>query len=128
MRPAIRHEDGFVLTEALAALALAGIIGAALIATLTTTSLRSAEAEVRALALREATVRIDEALYAGAGPETYTPQDLDRSKDDLPWVRTIAPVADWKGLERVHVAVSWRTLRKSGDVELEAYRVAQRAN
>ncbi len=111
-------ERGFVLTEALAALALAAIIGAGLIAALQSTSQRSDEARVRALALNLADAQLATAL---ADPSLGADEGIT---GDLTWRRIIAPYPAMASAERVAIEVDWSTLRKSGTTRLEGVRLA----
>lgn len=117
-------EDGFVLTEAIAALAIAGLVGAALVMTLATTHARSSEARLRDAALRQARFLIAEAQMAHASlPSSGSTAPPDR----LAWTRAITHREEYSGVEVIAVDVSWRTLRKSGEAHLEAYRIAPAA-
>ncbi len=115
------EEDGFVLTEAIAALAIAGLVGAALVMTLTATHARSAEARLRDAALRQARFLIAEAQMA-ATPLPASGATAEPAR--LSWTRAIEPLEGYTGVEVIAVEVSWRTLRKEGETHLEAFRIA----
>lgn len=107
-------EDGFVLSEALASLALAAIVGAGLIAALTSSSSRAAEARARASALRVAEVQLSEALD---GAVRETSQGVS---DGLAWRITRTPHPKFYGAEIVRASVIWHSPRREGEIELEA--------
>jgi hypothetical protein len=120
-----RSQEGFVLVEAISALAVAGLAATALFAALGSANARSAEARVRSLALRQAQVLLLETV------EAPLPDELARQgaagKTSLAWRRTVEKEDETlPGLQKVAVEVNWSNLQKKGVMRLEAYRAASR--
>lgn len=117
------REDGFALVEAIAALALSAIAAAALIGTLGTSKARTAEADLRAEALRQAEWLLAQAV---AAPDLLQLERRGGSADrSLAWTVTVAPEqAELPGLIAVEVAVTWTIAGRKGATRLEAYRIA----
>ena len=113
-------EGGFVLLEAIAALAIASLAATALIAGLIATSGRSAEDDVRSTALREAQVLLAETIHA-ADPADLVPKgDLKAAR--LSWRRTFEEAdKDFLGLQKVTIEVDWQSAHRQGTTRLEAY-------
>ncbi len=117
------NENGFVLVEAIAALAVAVFAATALMTALGSVSARSAEARVRDMALRQAEMLLLETLSL---TEEDTPALSGTAVDaGLLWTRTLDTAgADYPGLQRIVIEVAWHSLQKEGKTRLEAYRIA----
>jgi type II secretory pathway pseudopilin PulG len=119
------REDGFVLVEAIAALAVAAIAAAALMTSLASANGRSAEADLRMSALRQAEVLLAEGVSA-ADPATLAPRGAV-SSTRLSWTRAFEDAGTiYPGLQRVTVEVNWTAISRKGATRLEAYRVTPR--
>lgn len=117
----VRNEEGFVLTEALAALVVTAFTAAALVSALHAARGYAAEAAARDAALREARHLLAEAQ--GPAPRRLRTQgELGR----LAWTRTIAPLGDAPEVLRVAVEVRWSIGHKEGATRLVTYRPAPR--
>lgn len=122
MRRARSAEAGFMMVEALEALTLAAIVGAGVMAALSSANARSAEAQTRSLALRQAEALIAEAEHPG--PDQSLPTKGSIASHGLTWVRTIEPLGeDRPMLETIKVSVRWTARHREGETHLEAYRV-----
>ena len=117
------NESGFALVEAIAALALAAIAATALMTALNASSVRSAEAGVRSLALREAELLMLE-MTDTAEPETLKLRGA-LPNSSIAWSRSLKSAGPaYPGLQHIVVEVSWHGVRKGGKTRLEAYRIA----
>jgi type II secretory pathway pseudopilin PulG len=112
-------ERGFVLAEALTALAVTAIAAAGLIAALRAASDRTEEASIRTLALREARHLLAE---ASTGDASALPSHGDIASAHLTWTRQVTPLAANPRVESVVVQVGWTTRRRTGATRLETYR------
>jgi hypothetical protein len=117
-------EAGFVLVEAIAALAVAAFAATALMMALNASSARSGEARVRNLALRQAELLMTETIGADR------PEDLELRgalpDSGLSWTRSLGNHGEpYPNLQPVVVEVTWKNLQKEGTTRLEAYRITQ---
>ena len=117
-------EGGFVLVEAVAALAIASLAATALIATLIATSSRSAEARIRDAALREARALLAESVHSPDTAQLSQRGELPSAR--LNWRRTQDETPSvFPGLQKVAVEVDWKSASRKGTTRLEAYRPAK---
>lgn len=119
------RQEGFVLVEAVTALAVAAIAATALMTSLSSASARSAEADVRMSALRQAEMLLAEGL-AASDPDAMASRGTLPSR--LSWTRKYEEAHDaYPGFQRVTVEVSWTTINRKGATRLEAYRITPRS-
>ncbi len=119
----VAREDGFVMVEAVAALAVAAIAAAGLMTALSVANARGNETRFRDLALRQAQLLIVEALAANNLEDLPLRGEVREAR--LAWTRSIGPAGEtYPGIRRIEVNVSWTSLQTKRTTRLEALRIS----
>lgn len=118
-----RDDSGFALVEAIAALGVAAIAAAGLMATLSLAGTRTAEADVRETALRQAQAVLADCL--AVADTNLVPRRGVLTDAGLSWTVSITEPGDpYPGIQQFDVEVSWKAAGKKGATHLAAYRIA----